>query len=159
MDVNYINPMLHSVTNVLSTMATMEVTPGNISIKKVREAMGDVSAIIMMHGDKFSGSMTISFKREVIFDVARRMLGKSFNKIDKHITDLVCEIANLACAGTKAEFAKNGINIGLATPVVVTGDNHLITHQIQGPRILLPLKVDSGYIYVEMCFDQVKHHF
>ena len=145
--------MIDSITNVLATMATMEVSAGEISLKKGPEAMGDVSAIIMMHGQKLSGSMAVSFKKKVILDVAERMLGERVEEIDESIIDLVGEITNMACGGAKAQLAKKGYEIVMATPVVVMGQNHQIIHQARGPKIILPLRVDSGEFYIELCFD------
>ena len=50
MKVEFINPFLSSLINVLATMAQTELTPGKPKIKKGEVAQGDVSGLIGMVG-------------------------------------------------------------------------------------------------------------
>ena len=51
MNVEFINPFLSSMLNVMSTMAQMELTPEKPRLKKNEVAMGDVSGLIGMVSD------------------------------------------------------------------------------------------------------------
>ena len=52
MNVEFINPFLSAIMNVLSTMAMMDVSPGTPSVKKDQVACGDVTGIIGMASDQ-----------------------------------------------------------------------------------------------------------
>ena len=153
MNVEIINPFLESVTNVLSTMAMLESTPGKPSLKQDDIAKGDVSGIIGMSGGNVTGSMAISFPKKVAFEIVKRMLGDDISEVNETVTDLVGEMTNMVAGGAKNQLMENGYDIGMATPVVVAGEGHEITHQAAGKRILLPFTTDVGEFYVEVCLE------
>ena len=61
MNVEYVNPFLSSLVNVLSTMANTTIVPGQPRIKKDEVARGDVSGLIGMIGPQTKGSFSVSF--------------------------------------------------------------------------------------------------
>ena len=61
MNVEFINPFLSSLINVLSTMAQTELKPGKPRIKTDEVACGDVSGLIGMVGAQPRGSFSITF--------------------------------------------------------------------------------------------------
>ncbi len=153
MKADIINPFLSSVQNVLSTMAMLEVTPGKPTIKKGTIARGDVSGIIGMTTSTISGSMAISFPANVVYSIVNKMLGENVTEVNDTVTDLVGELTNMIVGGAKAQLEEKGYDIGMATPVVVTGEEHEIAHKAKGQNILMPFKTDAGDFYVEVCFD------
>lgn len=149
-----INPFLNSMANVLVTMATLEPKAGTVALKDEDIAFGDVSGVIGMNGSNFRGSMAITFSKAVILEIAARMLGEKVRKIDSTVTDLVGEITNMVTGGAKNLLSERGYDIGMATPVVVTGERHRITHQAHGPRIVIPFSLECGLFFVEVCFEK-----
>jgi len=153
MKADVINPFLTSVANVLSTMAMLEVSPGKPSIKEGNKSKGDVSGIIGMTTDTINGSMAITFPADVVFSIVNKMLGETVTEINDTVTDLVGELTNMIVGGAKGLLEENGYDIGMATPVVVTGKDHEVIHKGQGRNILMPFSSESGTFYVEVCFD------
>ncbi|GAB4350242.1 MAG: chemotaxis protein CheX [Gammaproteobacteria bacterium] len=153
MNVEFINPFLNSIINVLTTMAMLEVKPGKPSLKKNAEASGDVTGLIGMTSDRAKGSLAITFSESVIIEVAQRMLGEKPSGIDDTVTDLVGEITNMVCGGAKRELAEKGYDFDLAIPGMIKGKNHSVTHKAKGPAILVPFKTEFGAFYVEVAFE------
>jgi len=153
MNADIINPFLTSVVNVLSTMAMLDVTPDKPSIKKDNLSKGDVSGVIGMTTQTVNGSMAITFPAKVVFEIVNKMLGESVTEINDTVTDLVGELTNMIVGGAKARLEEKGYDIGMATPVVVTGKNHEIIHKGKGTKILMPFNCEAGKFYVEVCFD------
>ena len=152
-DVGIINPFLESMSNVLATMAMLEPTPGKVALKEEDIAFGDVTGIIGLTGTNFRASMAITFTKPVILEVCARMLGESVTEIDSTVTDLVGEITNMVTGGAKNLLSQKGYDIGLSTPVVITGENHQVVHKAHGPKIVIPFSVPTGSFFVEVCFD------
>lgn len=153
MKADIINPFLSSVVNVLSTMAMLDVSPEKPSIKKDNVSQGDVSGVIGMTTTTINGSMAITFPAKVAFEIVNKMLGETVDEINETVTDLVGELTNMIVGGAKAQLEEKGYDIGMATPVVVTGENHEIVHKGQGQKILMPFNSGAGKFYVEICFD------
>jgi chemotaxis protein CheX len=153
MNVDFINPFLSSMLNVISTMAQVELTPEKPRRKKDEVSKGDVSGLIGMVSDKAKGSLSITFEGELALEIMQRMLGERPDVINAEVTDMVGEITNMVTGGAKALLEQKGYNFEMATPAVVSGTNHTITHKADGPVILMPFSSEAGKAYIEFCFD------
>ena len=156
MDAKFIKPFLIATTDVLSTMAQLDATPGSIALKKDNIAYGEVSGLIGMVGDKVKGSFSLSFSKTAILDITQRMLGEKFTTIDDTVIDMVGELTNMATGGAKKLLANKGNDFDMASPVVVTGIDHGIMHKSSGPIIIFPYTIESGEFYVEISFETIR---
>lgn len=154
MNVEFINPFIAALVNVLKTMAQTELKPGKPKKKTDEIASGDVSGLIGMVGDKVKGSLSITFDESLALEIMNRMLGERPDSIDSEVTDMVGEITNMICGGAKSELADKGYDFGMATPIVVAGKDHTINHQVDGPKMIMPFSSDIGNAYLEICFDK-----
>ena len=154
MNVEFVNPFLSSLQNVLSTMAGMELQPGKPGLKKDEVARGDVSGLIGMIGPQTKGSFSISFEESLALEIMQRMLGERPEGITEEVTDMVGEITNMVTGGAKNLLGEKGYDFDMATPAVVSGAAHTITHKAKGPKLILPFTSDQGKAYIEICFDK-----
>ncbi|NKF49469.1 chemotaxis protein CheX [Shewanella sp. WXL01] len=155
MNVAFINPFLSSLLNVLSTMASLDLTPGKPQIKTHDVAKGDVSGLIGMVGPETKGSMSITFDRSLIFEIMDKMLGEKPTSINDEVTDLVGEITNMVTGGAKNLLSDDGYEFDMATPAVVSGLGHSISHKSKGKKILMPFTHPKGNAYIEICFEDL----
>ncbi len=153
MNVNFINPFLGSLLNVISTMANMQLTPGKPRIKTDNLAKGDVSGLIGMVGPQTKGSLSITFEQGLILEIMQNMLGENPGEINDEITDLVGEITNMVTGGAKNILGDKGYDFEMATPVVVSGLGHRISHKANGKKIIMPFTSPHGSAYIEICFE------
>ena len=154
MNVAFINPFLESMLNVLSTMAGMEVRPGQPAVKKDAAARGDVTGLIGMTGQQAKGSLAVSFTEPVILDITARILGERPEKIDETVIDMVGEITNIVTGGAKKLLAERGYDFDMAIPAVVAGKSHIVDHKAKGAKIVIPFSTESGDFFVEVCFEE-----
>ncbi|CAM3736240.1 chemotaxis protein CheX [Rheinheimera salexigens] len=154
MNVEFINPFLSSLVNVLSTMANTKIIPGKPRIKKDEVARGDVSGLIGMISPQIKGSFSITFEAPLAIEVMFRMLGERPDGINSDVTDMVGEITNMVTGGAKRILADKGYDFTMATPVVVSGKDHTISHKSEGAKILMPFDSDFGKVHIEVSFDK-----
>ncbi|NLH47788.1 MAG: chemotaxis protein CheX [Myxococcales bacterium] len=156
MNVEFVNPFLSAILNVLSTMAMTEAKAGKPFIKSSNMASGEVTGMIGLAGNQVRGSLAINFSREAILHIASQMLGESFTEIDDTVKDVVGEITNMVTGGAKKSLAEQGYRFEMAIPTTITGKSHTITHKTHGPIIVVPFTIDgTGEFYVEVCFEDV----
>ena len=153
MNVEFINPFLASMLNVMSTMAQMELTPEKPKLKKEEVAMGDVSGLIGMVSDQAKGSLSITFEGPLAIATMKNMVGEGPDEINEEITDLVGEITNMVTGGAKRMLSEKGIEFDMATPMVVSGKDHTIHHKAEGPVVIIPLNSPHGKAFIEFSFD------
>lgn len=151
MNVEFINPFLASIANVLATMATLPVTRERAQVARSATPPADVTGVVNMQSVRTRGTLAVSFPKAVILDIARRMLGEEFEFIDETITDLVGEITNMVCGQAKQVLGEKGFDFDMARPTVVVGkaDIEIIAAL---PAVVVPFSCESGEFYVEMCF-------
>jgi chemotaxis protein CheX len=153
MKVEFINPFLSSMLNVMSTMAQMELIPEKPKLKKDNIAHGDVSGLIGMVSPETKGSLSITFDEPLALATMKGMVGEAPDEVNEEITDLVGEITNMVTGGAKRMLSEKGFEFDMATPIVVTGKNHTIHHKSKGPIVIISLKGEAGRAYIEFSFD------
>lgn len=153
MNVNFINPFLQSLLNVISTMASMDLTPGKPQIKVDNLAKGDVSGLMGLVGPQTKGSLSITFEQKLVLQIMQNMLGENPGKINEEVTDLVGEITNMVTGGAKNLLGQKGYEFEMATPMVVSGKGHTISHKANGTKIIMPFTSPHGTAYIEICFE------
>ena len=83
----------------------------------------------------------------------QNMLGENPGEINDEITDLVGEITNMVTVWAKNILGKKGYDFEMATPVVVAGLGHRISHKADGKKIIMPFTSTHGSAYIEICFE------
>ena len=153
MNVEFINPFLSSLLNVLATMASTELKPGKPRVKTDEVAVGDVSGLIGMVGPQTKGSLSITFDENLALTVMERMLGERPNTVNEEVTDMLGEITNMVAGGAKNLLGDKGYEFDMATPIVVAGKSHTISHKCKGKTLLIPFSSAAGNANIEVSFD------
>ncbi|MBF0466274.1 MAG: chemotaxis protein CheX [Nitrospirae bacterium] len=156
MNVDFVNPFLESLVNILKTMANVEVTHNTPCIKADSSAMGYISGMIGLAGEKTSGSIAITFTEEAILHIASNMLGEKMTEVNEEIADMVGEITNMVSGGGRKILSEQGYKFNMAIPTTIVGKNHTITHKTKGMIVLVPFQTPAGPFYVEICFEEEK---
>ncbi|MGI2260512.1 chemotaxis protein CheX [Shewanella sp. GXUN23E] len=154
MNVQFINPFLDAFLNVISTMATINLTPGKPMLKHDEIAKGDVSGVIGMVGEQAKGSLSLTFEKRLALRVMHNMLGEAPDDIDEEVTDMVGELTNMVSGGAKRMLGELGFEFDMATPIVVAGKDHTISHVSRGKKIIIPFNSMYGRAFVEICFEE-----
>jgi len=157
MDVNFINPVLRSMQNILSTMVHIETKVGSPRIKDKAEIIPgkNVSGLMSMIGRKGIASIAITFPEPVILQIAKKMLPVPPSSIDGNIIDLVGELANMVLGGAKSELENGGYFFKLSLPTIILGTDYLIAHKTNVPIILLPFSIPEGDFFIEAGYEEV----
>lgn len=153
MDVKILNPFLEATIEVARTMAQLDIVVGTPALKQGNTASGDVTGFIKLSGSNYKGSLAISFNREALLLVYEKMLGETLAQIDDSALDLVGEITNMVCGGAKQRLSESGFEFNLTQPQLLSGRRHQITHQGDGPVLILPLNLEQGNMVIEVCLN------
>jgi chemotaxis protein CheX len=154
MNVEFINPFLEAVVNVLKTMAFIDPTPGKPFLKKKSEpSQGDITGIVGMTGP-VKGSLAVSFSESAILQVVSTMFGEDFTELNGEIQDAVGELSNMISGDARRMLAEKGYAFEASIPTVITGKNHRISHTVVGPSLVMPFTLGEKHpFFVEACFE------
>ncbi|NCC23934.1 MAG: chemotaxis protein CheX [Deltaproteobacteria bacterium] len=152
-DVNFINPFLEGVLNVLSTMANVEARPGKPFLNKKRKALGDVTGVIDVSGYA-RGTIALSLSKESILKIVNNMLYENYTEIDDQIMDAVGELTNMITGQARAKLSEQGMSFQASTPHVVNGKGVKVEHIETAPILAIPFQTPDGNFTVEVCFTE-----
>lgn len=150
-DVNFINPFLHAVLNVLSTMAHVEATPGTPYINKDRKAVGDVTGLIGVSGHT-KGTISLTLSEGAILKIVNNMLFEEYTELNDDIADAVGELTNMIAGQARATLSEQGMSFSASTPSVVSGKGITIRHIDTAPVLSIPFSIEEGSFVVEVAF-------
>lgn len=149
-NVEFINPFLSAVVNVLSTMAQIEPRPGKPYINVKGVATGDVTGIIGISGYS-RGTISLTLSKGAILAIVNNMLAESYTEINEDIADGVGELTNMIAGQARAKLSEQGMSFQASTPSVVVGVGHKVTHLTGSPILAIPFETDHGPFVVEVC--------
>ena len=160
MKVNFINPVLRSILDVLSTMAHLEPKAGVPRIKdKGGIAHGkNITGVMSMTGKRGNASIALTFSEAAILYIAKKMLPGEITAIDGTVIDLVGELANMVLGGAKSDLEKEGYFFKLSLPTIIMGSDYLIAHKTNAPIIMLPFTMPEGEFVVEAGYEETSNH-
>lgn len=153
MNVDFINPFITSIQDILATMATMTVEYGKPYLKSDDLPLGVVSGLIPMEGDEVHGSLAISFSEGAILKIASAMLGEEISQLDETCSDLTGEFTNMLSGGARKLLWEKGYNFEMAQPKVIMGDEP-IQHLARTPAIVIPFNTKAGDFFVEVSLEE-----
>lgn len=165
MDAQFINPVINSVRNVLTTMAHIEPNTGT-PFKKKRDdfARGkNITGLMTMVGKKevianigkrVSASIALTFSESAILHITKKMMPMEISKIDGIVIDLAGEIANMVLGGAKTELEEKGYKFKMSLPTIIVGTDYLIAHKVKTSVITIPFSMQEGNFSVEVAYEE-----
>ena len=156
MNVNFINPVIRAILDVLSTMAKIEPKVGTPKRKDKNDIVHgkNITGVMSMIGTKGNASIALTFSESAILHIAKNMLPSEITTIDGMVIDLVGELANMVLGGAKSNLEKEGYSFQLSLPTIIVGHDYLIAHKTNAPIIMLPFTMPEGEFVVEAGYEE-----
>ncbi|RMF90867.1 MAG: chemotaxis protein CheX [Nitrospinota bacterium] len=153
MNVDFINPFLNAVVNVLKMMTFTDPKPEKPFLKKTNISKGDITGIVGLTGP-VNGSIAVSFSEKAILTIVTNMLGEEFCEINQEVRDAVGELSNMICGDARRALEAKGYRFQASIPTVIDGKGHTITHVHKGPTLVIPFTIGDAPFFVEACFER-----
>ena len=122
-DISLVNPFLGAAFDVFKQIFGCELKKGQISVKKNPSASFEVAIIIGISGNYHTGVVVYSIKEYS----ANKMIQSMDPDIDikenkEAFFDAIGELANIISGNAMANFSKQGVDLNITTPSVISGD-------------------------------------
>ena len=130
-----------AVMDTFNIMVRVKPVVGQFEIIDRPSVHGDISGIMNIVGDDLEGAFILSFPKETVFHILARVYGNAFHEITPSVQDAVAEFTNVIYGVVKAGLVTMGLNLRMALPNVVIGDQHKVVSPQTGPCLLLPVHV------------------
>jgi len=144
-----INPIIESTKAVFDMMLGAEVRRSGLSVKPNKLLAHELSAVIGMTG-QVSGTLVISFSREVAFSILDRLLGETTDEINDAVCDAVGELTNMIAGGAKAKMEH--LALSLSIPNLVKGAEHEVVFPSEVTPLSIAFESDLGPFCIDIGF-------
>jgi chemotaxis protein CheX len=113
------------VREIFSTMVGLEVSPSETVVTETR-FKNSVTAMVGFVGS-YNGMISINTPQKLTMTFASQMLGMDVVQCDDDVFDAIGEIANMLGGSFKHHFVKDGHEVRLSTPSVISGEEYAMT--------------------------------
>lgn len=156
-DVDFINPFLSATVEVLKVLANVEAKgSGSIFMKKDTDLSGDISGIIGLVSESFTGNVIITFPQATFLNLMTKIYKESFTEITKENSDGAGEICNMIFGQAKIILNGQGYGMKTALPTIVIGKCHSFSSQSQGPIVVVPFESECGGFFIEIGISDIE---
>ena len=113
------------VREIFSTMVGAEVSQSRtmVTVTKFKDC---VTAMVGFAGS-YNGMISINTPQKLAKSFASQMLGMDVTDVDDDVRDALGEIANMIGGSFKHHFVKDGHEVRLSTPSVISGEEYDMT--------------------------------
>lgn len=152
MKVEYINPFLEGIYNILATFGLTKVNRSNIQIKENMYINMDVTAILGLTGG-VKGNISYSFSQETAKNITAMMTLKAPEETDNEMmSSAIAELSNLITGKGCKILSDRGIFTDFTTPSVIYGEDiYLVISTVQ--TISVDIETEVGKIQMNIGFE------
>ncbi len=149
-DLNFINPFILGAVDALKVQGGLTVDAGKPFLKG-KETMPPISiaAQLGLTSSQFKGAVSLCFEEKVFLKILSNMFGEEVTEINGDNQDGASEILNMVYGSAKTALNPRGYTFERAIPTVGRG-MHLQPSHGRLPTLVIPLRCDVGFIYIEI---------
>ena len=147
---NFSAAFVKATETIFMTMLGMPTDVLGNGMKIDRGTLGSVSGIIGLAGENAEGLLVVSFAKETICAIASSFYGEEYLEINQEALDSAGELTNMICGGAKAILSEQGIEINMASPTVVQGENISVSFNRETDIFITELSLPAGRFYLEV---------
>jgi chemotaxis protein CheX len=136
------------VREIFSTMVGVELSPSRIADTETtfREC---VTAMVGLAGS-YNGMISLSTPQRMAMAIASHMLGMDITRCDDDVRDALGEVANMIGGSFKHHFVKDGHEVRLSTPSVISGEEYVMTASSAPYTLSLMFALDADHFVVSV---------
>lgn len=151
MNVEYINPFLVSISNVLKEVIPhIDIVRGPLEKRLTPMITKGCASLIGVTGD-IEGRVVFDMTKETALKIAGAMNGEVFTIFDFMVSSTINELANMICGGAITILNNNGKKLNISAPTIFTGqDLELYDSSLVGEAVIVPINTALGQLFVNV---------
>src|SRR6202165_6075869 len=148
MRVEFINPFVQAVTEVLESELGSVPERGSIGLQRSAYTSNEVTAVVAVAGE-VAGMVMFAMTAKTAQGMVSKMLGQEFPEFDDLAQSGIAEIGNVITGRAAVLLAEAGFTSDLAPPMLIMGRGALI-NTLDMQRLVIPLETEFGAIEVQV---------
>lgn len=146
-DVNIMNHFISATLSTLTNMADIkEAKNGPIQAEaKGSENKGpEISGMINMNCQKFTGSLILSFPESTILSIHNKILGETKNQVDEEVAATVGEMVNIIWGRTRKLLEAEQLVFTSSLPMVFQETKKYLSTGSRTTTLFVPFTTETG---------------
>ena len=155
MKVDYLNPFLNSIIQIVQSQLYETPERGNVYLRT--EYPYRVQQVVLIVGitGTVQGQVVLSLSREAALGVAARMMMEdSLDDLDEYAQSALSEMANMITANATISLADAGFACDITPPSLIVGEDVEITPRENIKTIVIPLVLTMGSLEVNLSLEE-----
>lgn len=154
LDLNFINPFILGAVDAIRVQSGVLVEAGKPFLKG-KQPMPPISITsqLGLASVQFKGAISLCFEEKVFLKILSSMISEEITEINYENQDGAAEILNIIYGFAKTALNAKGYSFEKAIPTVVRGKDLQTSHG-RYPTLVIPLKTDVGYVFIEITVHQ-----
>src|SRR5579859_2553606 len=148
MKVEFINPFVQAVTEVLESELGTAPERGIIGLQRSAYTSNEVTAVVAVAGE-VAGMVMFAMTAKTAQGMVSKMLGQDFPEFDALAQSGIAEIGNVITGRAAILLAEAGFPSDLAPPMLLVGRGTMIS-TLDVQRLVIPLETDLGKIEIQV---------
>ncbi len=151
MNVEYINPFLVSISNVLrEIIPEIQVQRGQLVKRNAPMISLGCASLISIMGT-VEGRVVFDMSKETAIKIASAMNGEEFSSFDFMVSSTVNELSNMICGGAITILNNMGKVMDISAPTIFTGkDLELYDSSLLKEAVIVPVNTNLGDIFINV---------
>jgi len=148
MKVEFINPFVQAVTEVLESELGSAPERGNIGLQRSAYTSNEVTAVVAVAGE-VAGMVMFAMTAKTAQGMVSKMLGQDFPEFDALAQSGIAEIGNVITGRAAVLLSEAGFPSDLAPPMLLIGKNTMIS-TLDVQRLVIPMETEFGSVEVQV---------
>jgi chemotaxis protein CheX len=148
MRVEFINPFVQAVTEVLESELGTAPERGSIGLQRSAYTSNEVTAVVAVAGE-VAGMVMFAMTELTARGMVAKMLGQDFAEFDALAQSGIAEIGNVITGRAAVLLSEAGFPSDLAPPMLLIGKNTMIS-TLDVQRLVIPMETEFGSVEVQV---------
>mgnify|MGYP001565675013 CR=1 FL=1 len=151
MDVEYINPFLVSIRNVLhEIIPEIQIQRGQLAKRNAPMVSLGCASLVGIVGS-IEGRVVLDMTKETAIAIAGAMNDETFTQFDFMVSSTINEMANMICGGAITILNNMGKHLDISAPTIFVGkDLELYDSNLLKEAVVVPIHTNFGDIFVNV---------
>src|ERR1700694_768594 len=148
MRVEFINPFVQAVTEVLESELGTAPERGSIGLQRSAYTSNEVTAVVAVTGE-VAGMVLFAMDEATARGMVSKMMGQDFPELDALAQSGIAEIGNVITGRAAVLLSEAGFTSELAPPMLIVGRGSMIS-TLDVQRLVIPMVTDFGKIEIQV---------
>lgn len=154
--VNFLNPFLRAVQEVLQVEVGLQVRRGELSLQNSAYTTSAITTLLSIVG-AVRGVVLYGMDQPMALKLVSTMLGQEQEEFDELAQSGIAEMGNVITGKAATYLTEAGYSCNISVPTVISGSGTMVS-TLDFRRLVVPLSTDFGNMSIHLALREDSQH-